>query len=116
MPRNPLPRRNPRPRRPRGYCRLGLERLEDRCVPALVLGNVLKETFDDPASFTAFVSGRLPGNSFDDIGRVTTIDPATGAVSYQMTHPVFHHQFTVPGHASLLGFGGTTAPAAPQDR
>src|SRR5207253_6546139 len=72
-------------------------------------------------------AGGIGGISFDDIGRITTIDPVTGAATYQYTHPVFHHQFFDPGevgsrpfsHAFLQSFGGTTAPASPtppQDR
>jgi hypothetical protein len=96
-----------------------LEQLEARCVPAQVLlGNILKETFDDPASFTSFVNGQLQGSSFDDIGRVTTIDAVTGAASYQLTHPVFHHQFVQASSVFLQSSTapiGTTVPTAPQD-
>jgi hypothetical protein len=107
-------------RRLHGSRRFCLERLEVRCVPALVqLGTILKETFDDPADLTPFVNGHPQGSAFDDIGRITLVDPTTGAVSYQQTHPVFHHLFTGTVSVFLQNFGhgiGTTVPTtAPGD-
>ncbi|OAI54193.1 hypothetical protein AYO44_15340 [Planctomycetaceae bacterium SCGC AG-212-F19] len=92
-----------------------VEPLEDRRVPAQVLlGNILKETFDDPPSLTRFTNGVLDGADYDDIGRITMVDPVTGNVTFQATHPVFHHVLN-GSIAESLSPGGTTLPTAPQD-
>jgi hypothetical protein len=97
-----------------------VETLEARRLPAAVIGNILKETFDDTGSLPAFVQvGNDPdlvvqGSSFDDIGRITTVDPVTGNVTYQATHPVFHHEVAGSRDISLRQ-GGSTVPTAPQD-
>jgi hypothetical protein len=94
--------------------RLELEALEARCVPAQVLlGNILKETFDDPGSFTSFANGYLGANSFDDIGRIPQVDPF-GNTTYHLT-PVFHHKFDWIDFGILQSGRGTTVPTAPQD-
>jgi hypothetical protein len=115
-------------RRSRRFYRPRLEVLEARNLLAQVLGNILVETFDDPASLPAFSVPKSDGatalpqgvTSFDDIGRITTVDPVTGNTSYQATHPVFHHELSswaapAPDVAAELAPGGSTVPTAPQD-
>jgi hypothetical protein len=70
-------------RKQRHRSRPQVEWLEPRILPALVLGNILNETYDDIASLQTFDNnGRIQGNSFDDIGRIATVDPVTGIVTY----------------------------------
>jgi hypothetical protein len=110
-----------RKRTKRLYYRPILEVLEARCVPAAVFGAVLQETFDDrTSSLPAFSDLKddgafaVAGTSADDIGRITTLDPVTGQQTFQLTHPVFHHEFGNTSSAELDA-GGTTVPTAPQD-
>lgn len=83
-----------------------LETLEHRCVPAQALfgGQVLKETFDDPANLD-WGPVSASGGTIDDHGSL--LSDLGPPVVYQDVGVVFHHNFNFE---VFLDEGGTTPP------